>query len=150
MFTYDTSLFPFVHSRIVGALTDEDLRVMTTMVDEFITRGGRYVTMSDGRGAVAPDIVMRRRISEVTKSLNERTRDRHVAGCVIVGSRLLVGALTAIRWVVPSPSPERFTSSAAESVKYLRDAAATADLSLPPGVDDVAARLDAEASRKAP
>jgi len=126
MFRADCSHEPFVIQQVQGHLSDADLEA----VEEYMrtTVGKTVYAIIDCRGAERPDSTGRARLAELMK--------RYAGGgtgvsALVFSNKVVAGAMTALRWIVPSTNPESYVSSAAEGLQFLEAHALKKGLVIP-------------------
>lgn len=118
--TLDDSLFPLVIQRMHGAVSDADLEHMMSWHDRFQTIApSRYALIVHAEVAHrALNAVHRKRVAEWQARNVERTRRTTVCTAVILESAVQRGAMTALNWIAPPPTPQKAVSTMREAVEW--------------------------------
>lgn len=128
MYVFDTSTLPLLIIQISGALTDTDMAKMEEGMQWGLTCPTKYVCVTLARRAARPDATARKRITEITDA--GKQNDNCLAIGIVVVNDFVAGALRAIRWVTPSPRPEKAFSAAAAALAWLQPYADAAGLAV--------------------
>lgn len=117
----DARFFPLVLHRARGQLTDADVDEMRRFYDGIHARKQPFVHLVDARRAQRPDSLVRTKLNEITAALLADTKQWQVANAIVLDSRLTAGVITALRWAVPAPVPEKYFGSVAEAMTWIEE-----------------------------
>jgi hypothetical protein len=119
MFVSSARFFPFVTSAVVGELTVADVPHVRAFYDDVLGRKQRFLNLVDARGAQRPDSVVREQLARLTTDLLPLTKELQIANVILLDSRLAAGVMTALRWAVPAPVPEKHFASIEDAFEWL-------------------------------
>lgn len=119
MYSGDLRFFPLVLQRMSGAMTDATLDALRTSYAEVHARQQPFVALMDSRGSVRPNSVMRAKLADYVKETLPQAKLFMVASAVVVDHPLIAGVMTAVRWAVPSPRPEKYHWSSTAALDWL-------------------------------
>ncbi|MCC7072696.1 MAG: hypothetical protein IT383_15310 [Deltaproteobacteria bacterium] len=134
--------FPFVISVVSGEITDADVDEMRHRYALLHQRKRRFFLAQEARQVSIPSAAMRRRLAELNSEFRELIRQHIIGIDIVVPSRVVSAAMTAVYWVSKEAAPTRFFPSAAAMAAHARQVCAAEQVMLPPAVDDVARVLD--------
>lgn len=140
MYRFHTTHLPLQIIEVAGQLDDADLQRMEDGLRWSVAAGQPYVSLTLARYAERPSSSERKRIAELTDMGKSNTWCKAVA--IVVGNELVAGALTAIRWISPSPRPERSFTDVGDALRWLEPHAASAGLAISEAARIEARRLD--------
>ena len=140
MYIVDTSTMPLQIIQITGALDDADLQKMEEGMRWSLATTTPYVCITLARYSDRPGSQQRKRIAEIAE--RGRVNKQCLAVAIVVANELVAGALTAIRWVSPSPRPEKSFTSAASALLWLKPFADNAGLVIADSARATAIRMD--------
>lgn len=135
--------FPFVFAVVSGDITDADIDEMARRYAALHQRKQRFYLVQEVRQVKIPSAAMRKRLADLNTEFGERIAKNIVGIGIIVPSRVVSAAMTAIYWVSKEAAPTRFFPSAAAMAEHARQACAKERLQLPPALETVAGSLDA-------
>lgn len=135
--------FPFVIAVVSGEITDSDVDEMYRRYPLLHQRRRRFYLAQEVRQVNIPGAAMRRRLAMLNTEFGERIRANVIGIGIIVPSRVVSAAMTAVYWVSKEAAPTRFFSSAASMADHARQVCAAEQLLVPAAVDDAARALDA-------
>ncbi len=125
-----------------GDVTLDDVAAMARFYDRVHARGSRFATLVDARRARAPSPAVRRAMADVSNKFGERSRKNLVTVSVVLDSKLLVGALTAVRWFLKDPVDMHYFDSAAGGLAAIAEALAGEELTMTPASRALLGNLD--------
>lgn len=134
--------FPFVLSVVSGDITDADVDEMHQRYQLLHQRQRRFYLALEVRQVAIPGAAMRRRLADLNTDFHDRIRDHIVGIGIVVPSRVVSAAMTAIYWVSKEAAPTRFFPSAAAMAEHARKECALEQVVLPASLDDAARALD--------
>jgi hypothetical protein len=117
----DTSRFPIVVMTVSGRVTPADLQHMMDRYDALLAEGERYFNVViQEAGADGFDAVQRKQIADWQRSREARVKEVNVGSAIVLTSALMRGALTALEWLAPPPTPQRSFSTREEAMEWAR------------------------------
>lgn len=119
MFTGELRYFPLVVHKSRGEISESDIVMMRGFYRDVHARKQPFVHLVDARSALRPDSLVRTKLAEFTAETLAETKLLQVANAIVLDSRLTAGVITALRWAVPSPVPEKYVASIAEGMAWL-------------------------------
>ena len=134
--------FPFVIAVVGGDIVEADIREMAARYGALHERGERFYLAQEVRQVNLPTAPMRRQLADLNTEFRARIEKNVIAIGVIVPSRVVSAALTAVYWVSKEAAPTQFFPTAAQLVAHARMVCAAEKVSLPPHADTVARTLD--------
>jgi hypothetical protein len=137
----DARFFPLVLHRARGQLTDADVDAMRRFYEEIHGRKQPFVHIVDARTAQRPDSLVRTKLGDMTAALLPDTRQWQVANAIVLDSRLTAGVITALRWAVPAPVPEKYFGNIAEAMTWIEEHARAKGLPISADARTFVARL---------
>jgi hypothetical protein len=140
-FTGDTRFFPLVLQRARGALSDADVVEMRRFYDAVHARKQPFLHIVDARTAQRPDSLVRTKLSEMTATLLPETKQWQVANAIVLDSRLTAGVITALRWAVPAPVPEKYFGDISDAMTFIEEHARAKGMTISPDARAYVARL---------
>lgn len=140
MYHYETSTLPLHIIQIAGALDETDLQTMEAGLRWSLSQTAPYVCLTLARFSERPASAQRRRIAEITEQ--GKGNKQCLAVAIVVANELVAGALTAIRWMAPSPRPEKSFTNATAALAWLQPYADGAGLVIGESARSLALRLD--------
>lgn len=119
-FAIDVSVWPLVRLHVFGELDRDGVEALIAEFDETICRqAAPYMLLIDGRGATLRTSEIRHRFAQYALEIAEHRRIYCRGEAIVIGSPLLRGTLTAIRWLAPSTCPSRTFASLDEAQRWL-------------------------------
>jgi hypothetical protein len=120
-FVLDLECFPLVIMRFnKGGMTDADVDQLIAGFTELYQRRTRYGIVGFAGGLrAAPNIRQRKKLAEWENSTRHLVRAWCVATALVIDSAIARGAVTAMRWISPAPSPEIVTSTELEAMEWV-------------------------------
>lgn len=134
--------FPFVFAVVSGDITDADVDEMYRRYQVMHQRKQRFYLAQEVRQVKIPGAALRRRLADLNTEFGERISKNIVGIGIVVPSRIVSAAMTAVYWVSKEAAPTRIFSSAAAMADHARKACAAENLHLPPALESVADGLD--------
>jgi hypothetical protein len=122
MFQSELRFFPLVITAIRNDLTGQDVDALERFFREVHAREQRFLNLVDARTAQRPNSLLRSRLAEVTKSFLDDTKRLQAANAVVLDTKVESGAMTALRWLVPAPVPERYFTTPLTALDWLAEA----------------------------
>ncbi len=119
MFSGVDRYFPLVIHIERGVVTEADVDAMRGFYRTVHERAAPYLHLVDGRGATMPSSVVRKQLSDFALQTMALTRQYQIANAITLDSRVGLGVMTALRWVVPAPVPEKYFSAIADAFAWL-------------------------------
>lgn len=99
----------------------EDIPVLLTQLELLLRKDAPYSSVFDvSRVVGVPDAKTRQLTATWIKERQARLKRLNKGDAIYVPSSLLRGALTAIDWLAPPPSPRHYPASVAEGVAWCR------------------------------
>lgn len=115
----DNSRWPISYHRSAALVRDTDITEMLARIDDAIRRREAHVMVLELDDAIEVSAASRRSLAEQLRA-REDSLARYCRGIAVVartpGAR---GVHTALRWLAPSPCPERAFESAPEAERWL-------------------------------
>lgn len=121
MFQSELRFFPLVVTAIRNDLTSQDVDALQRFFQQVHAREQRFLNLVDGRTAQRPNSLLRSRLAEVTKGFLEDTRRLQAANAVVLDTKVETGVMTALRWLVPAPVPERYFTRPLAALDWLAE-----------------------------
>lgn len=132
-FSVDT--FPVIVMRIVGPYSEEELYEFGRSLEYVFGRRKKFAMIVDiTEGAELPDARRRQVIANWWKTVQDQQRLWNLGTAVVVPNGPIRGALTAITWLFPSPTPNRYFATMDLAVDWIEELLNSADLELPASV----------------
>jgi len=116
----DDSEFPIVIVRAKGKVTDGEFEQYLRALDKVYSRHQRFALVWDGTKADGGTAAQRRRQAEWMRQQAMLIRTFNVGTAFVIPSALTRGALTAILWLQPMPSPHFICESPPEAIRWAR------------------------------
>ncbi len=140
-FTLDTSRWPLVVVNVARRpVTDAELDAFMEAQRAMLRRRERYVEIADTTHVHMFPPSQRKKMAEFLRETNPAA-DQLCAGLsLVVGNAVVRGGMTAIFWIFQPTYPVKAVATFAEAADFLRHAAASAGLALPPSARDYLAR----------
>lgn len=133
-FSVDT--FPVIVMRIVGHYSEEELFEFGRSLDYVFERKKKYAMIVDiTEGAELPDARRRQVVANWWKTVQGHQRLWNLGTAIVVPNGPLRGALTAITWLFPSPTPNRYFGTMGEAIDWVEEILREADLELPQAIN---------------
>lgn len=142
MFAGDDRFFPLVIHRIRGAVTNDDVVAIRAFYAGIHARKQPFIHLVDGRTAERPDATVRTQLADIAKTTLAETKALQIANAIVLDGRLTVGVMTALRWAVPAPVPEKYFGTVHEAMAWLEGHAAARGIKLTAEARAYVARLD--------
>lgn len=132
MYQLDRTHAPFVLHTISGELNDSDLKVLEEHM-VWTQKSGRTFSIVDARLAERPDSTLRAKLAELVKKYDvvEKPKGQRNVTAVVMTSKLVAGAMTAIRWAVPAKNEEGYFSTVMEGLRFLEEHAQKSGVKIP-------------------
>lgn len=128
----DTSRFPIVVMTVSGRVTSSDLEHMMVRYDALLAKGERYFNVViQEAGADGFDAVQRKLIADWQRAQEARVKKVNVGSAIVLTSAMMRGALTALQWLAPPPTPQRSFSTREEAMEWARASLREAGIELP-------------------
>jgi hypothetical protein len=144
MLVTDSAHAPIALLRMSGDVTTDDVAKMRVFYQGWHARKQRFATIVDSRTVSPPGSAIRRALSELTNDFEELRKLNTVAVAVVLDSKILIGALTAIRWFINDKQGElRYFPTAQEALEWLEPLLAREGLGVDPTARDAVTALDA-------
>lgn len=118
-FVGDARFFPLVLHRIRGEVTDADVDQIRVFYEGVHAHKKPFLHIVDARTASRPDSLVRTRLNDLTKSMLPDTKQFQVANAIVLDSRMTAGVMTALRWAVPPPVPEKYFGNIDEAMAWV-------------------------------
>lgn len=134
--------FPFVFAVVSGDITDADVDEMYRRYEVLHLRQQRFYLAQEVRQVKIPSAAMRKRLAELNTEFGERIAKNIIGIGIVVPSRVVSAAMTAIYWVSKEAAPTRIFPSATAMADHARKACAAENLHLPPVLETMATTLD--------
>lgn len=134
--------FPFVIAVVSGEITEADVTEMARRYTALHARGRRFYLAQEVRQVSLPSAPMRRRLAELNTEFGDRIAKNIVGIGIVVPSRIVSAAMTAIYWVSKEASPTHFFPSAAALAEHARRTCAAEKVVLPTALESIASALD--------
>ncbi|NLE47477.1 MAG: hypothetical protein GX614_03630 [Sandaracinaceae bacterium] len=132
-FSVDT--FPVVIMRVVGPYTEEELYEFGRSLELVFSRKKKFAMIVEiTEGAELPDARRRQVVANWWKSIQDQQRLWNLGSAIVVPNGPLRGALTAIAWLFPSPTPNRYFATMDQAIDWVEELLRQADLELPEAV----------------
>ena len=117
---FDDSRFPIVRVTFVGVVTSEEFeRYLDSMTKLLLRRQMNVMVLDASRAGLSPPI-QRRRQAEWMKEHDAELRRYSKGTAFVITSTLVRGALTAILWLQPMPTPHVVVSTIEEAETWAR------------------------------
>lgn len=110
-----------------GASIDHAIRLQS----DLFARGRKYATLTYLEGVT--NAKQRKRYTEWERSVQDMFRMYLVGAAVVVNSRLVLGGMTALRWLSPAPYPELVTLNPVQALEFVVRALERAEVDLGDG-----------------
>ena len=115
----DDSHFPLVITDLPEHPTADDFTSLLARHADILARQERYVTITDlSRIRAVPGADQRRVIAEWNRTHDEAMRRYNIGSALVVRSKLVRGALTALSWLSPNPTPWVNVATRAEALQW--------------------------------
>jgi L-amino acid N-acyltransferase YncA len=102
-----------------ASLREEDIQEVFGYYHDLVDRKIRYFSITDARGASeVPSAQTRKAIGQAAAKLEARSEGYALGTAVVIESRVIRGALTAIQWVAQPRHPMRYCGTMQEAVDY--------------------------------
>ena len=130
----DMGAFPLVHFRLSGVLDQPDAVAAVDAIQSGIRlseqQERRFVIVADARAVERTTPMFRAPIGEFARRAEAADFDRLACRIVITQSRVVRGALTAMRWISVKLKGTRAVSTPAEAVDVLGEVVAEMQLDI--------------------
>jgi len=140
---YDDSRFPLVLIRAHGAATDAEFVDYLGVMERPLLRRERFVEIFDATYTAPSPAVQRRQVAEWIRERAGLLKTYQIGVAFVIPSALVRGALTAILWIQPHPSPHTVVATLAEAERWAIERARAEGLHVPPAPGKVAGKESA-------
>jgi hypothetical protein len=142
MITVRTDMWPVLVAFAFDELTIDDVDKLKGIMTKVHARGQRFGQLYDARRVKVPSAGVRKALGDLAKHFETETRDNIIRNAVMIDSKILAGALTAVQWMSDNTLPLRYFSTAMESLEWVTHAASDEDVSFPADVVHFCGQLD--------
>jgi hypothetical protein len=120
-FVLDLQYFPLVVMRFnPNGMSDQDVDRLIAGFSDLYRRGERYGIVGFAGGIRgAPNIRQRKKLADWENDTRHLVRAWCAATALVIDSAIARGAVTAMRWLSPAPSPEIVTASELEAMEFV-------------------------------
>jgi len=140
MIRISTEHYPLVVVELSGEVTMEDVETQRQAYAELHARAQRFALLIEARRVKLPSSPIRRALGELSHEYGEASKRDCIVVSTIIGSKIIAGALQAIRWFVKGDVELVYNASAVEAFEYAHAKAAKEGVTLPGA--EVARALD--------
>ena len=121
MITTNKSHLPVAVVVLSGEMNLEDVETLRRFYTAVHERGQRFATIVDARRVRGtPSSPVRRALGELTNDFQDRSKRNLVGVATVLNSKILIGALTAIRWFIREEVGElRYFDTAAAALVWI-------------------------------
>ncbi len=139
---FDVQHFPLVLVRSPAVIDEDGIRDMFARFDELYRAKKRYAAVIDStRTRELPTPKLRKVLTDLTEASTADARRWCVGTAMVVNSSIVRGLLTAVAWVVQSPTPTVHVATPREAVNWCRARLETAGIGLSPETQRYAEQL---------
>ena len=119
MFAAEARFFPLIIHTIRDPVSAADVDLMRVFYRELHTRKQPYLHLVDARTTSRPEATVRAKLAEFTKEMLPASALYQVCNAIVLDSRVAAGVMTALRWAVPAPAPEKYLSSFPSALQWV-------------------------------
>ena len=120
---FDEDAWPLLYVRFPPkGLSDESLEAFLARYTAYLNRQERFAAINDSRSLLKViNAKQRRRLVAWFDSVWNIAREYNVASAILLQSAAVRGALTAVFWMKPPPTPSKSFGSLVEAAPWLRE-----------------------------
>jgi hypothetical protein len=117
---FDESLFPILVQWMPGTIHDPDVAEMMAFLEKFMgtTKTPFALIVDCALDHHGLTVVQRKRVAEWSNALQDRGANIAICTAIVLRSRLMRGALTALDWITPPRKPRKGFATLLEGFDY--------------------------------
>ena len=119
--SFDSRSDPLIWIRFTGSVSEAEFDAYLETTKAYITRGTPTLFVYDALLADAPTATQRQKQAAWLEQHDAAMRRNSKGTAFVIGNPLVRGALTAIFWIRPTPTPYIVTGTRAEAERWARE-----------------------------